>query len=108
MDFLDKRYPRELDLWIKIDAGGKRTGIPSENPAAIIHLAEKIAKSVTSEIQGNSFPFWANLPRRSSQEEAARLYTEGIARMSTVQICPAQSWFSEDTDLRWGYPWMLR
>lgn len=92
VDFLDKRYPRELDLWIEIDAGGRRTGIPSEDPAAVIHLAEKISKSSHLKFKGILSHFGQTY-HASSQEEAARLYTEGIARMRPVQTALRKAGF---------------
>ncbi len=47
VDFLDSRYGREVDLWIKIDAGGNRAGIQCDNSAAILHAWQRRSRSRT-------------------------------------------------------------
>ena len=84
VDFLDKQYPRELDLWIKIDAGGNRTGIPALDIAGIIHLASRIQASDHLNFKGILSHFGQTYSA-TSRGEAARLYSEGVARMHSVR-----------------------
>ncbi len=84
VDYLKSRYGRELDLWIKIDAGGNRAGIPAADSAAINRLAELITGSDHLNFKGILSHFGQTY-NASSREEAARLYLEGITRMRSVR-----------------------
>lgn len=84
VDFLDKQYPRELDLWIKIDAGGNRTGIPASDTAGIAHLASRVTASNHLNFKGILSHFGQTYAA-SSRDEAARLYLEGVTLMRSVR-----------------------
>ncbi len=84
VDFLDKQFPRDLDLWIKIDAGGNRTGIPASNTATVTHLVSMIKGSNHLNFKGILSHFGQTY-NASSRDEAARLYFDGVARMGSVR-----------------------
>jgi D-serine deaminase-like pyridoxal phosphate-dependent protein len=84
VDFLEKQYPRELDLWIKIDAGANRTGIKSENISGILEVAEKISTSGHFKFRG-ILSHYGQTYKAGSAEEAVNFYGEANRKMKTVQ-----------------------
>lgn len=84
VDFLEKQYPRDLDLWIKIDAGANRTGIKNENIPGILAVAERISASGHLKLRG-ILSHYGQTYRAGSAEEAALLFVEANRKMKTVQ-----------------------
>jgi D-serine deaminase-like pyridoxal phosphate-dependent protein len=84
VNFLEKQYPRDLDLWIKIDAGANRTGIQSDSIPGILAVVERINASRHLNFKG-ILSHYGQTYRAGSAEEAANLYGEANRKMKTIQ-----------------------
>ena len=84
VDFLAARYPRALDLWIKVDAGGNRAGISSGKLEGVIKLAERISSTSHLKFKGILSHFGQTY-HAASAGEAAAMYAQGVERMLAVQ-----------------------
>jgi D-serine deaminase-like pyridoxal phosphate-dependent protein len=92
VEFLDARYGRELDLWIKIEAGGNRAGIQWQDSDAVTSLAERIAGSSHLKFKGILSHFGQTY-HVASRNEAAQLYSEGVDRMRKVRAALRKAGF---------------
>lgn len=52
VQMLRERLPEPVDAWIKIDVGAHRTGIPWQQPEAVLELAGAIAKAPNLRLRG--------------------------------------------------------
>jgi len=84
VDFLEKQYLRNLDLWIKIDAGANRTGIKSENIPGILAVAERITASRHLNFKG-ILSHYGQTYKAGTAEDAAKYYVEANQKMKIIQ-----------------------
>jgi D-serine deaminase-like pyridoxal phosphate-dependent protein len=84
VDFLGSRYPRDVDLWIKIDAGANRTGIPSGDLPASLQLAERISSSSHLHLKGILSHFGQTY-HAGSAAEVETMYRDALGGMFAVK-----------------------
>jgi D-serine deaminase-like pyridoxal phosphate-dependent protein len=82
--FLKKHLVQNVNVWIKIDTGYKRTGIPWDNFDAILELARTIEGTKTLSLQG-ILTHSGDTYKARSKKEIYTIYAAAVSRMKAVQ-----------------------
>ncbi len=82
--FLQNELQSPVGLWIKIDSGYRRTGMPWEDTESIVRLARQIQRKSNTEFRGilthNGSSYFAR-----SLAEIREIYAQTVRRMQTVR-----------------------
>ena len=81
---LEQLFPEKADVWIKIDAGAHRTGLPYHVVAEIRSLIQAIRRQPNLYFRGLLSHF-GNTYHLSSPEEVVRVFREGIDRLNELR-----------------------
>jgi D-serine deaminase-like pyridoxal phosphate-dependent protein len=82
--FLGKSIQSKINIWLKIDSGSHRTGIPSENTEELLSILSEIKLFPKLVLQGILTHAGSTYSAHSS-EEAVRLHSEATRRMIDLQ-----------------------
>jgi D-serine deaminase-like pyridoxal phosphate-dependent protein len=82
--FLGRYLKQKMNLWIKIDVGDKRTGIPWDNFDAILELVREIKRTKNLTLQG-ILTHSGHAYAARSKKEIQTIYAETVSRMKAVQ-----------------------
>ena len=82
--FLQNELTNPVDIWIKIDSGYRRTGLPWDNPEAIVRLAQQIQRHALTRLRGilthNGSGYFAD-----SRTAIRNVYADTVQRMQSVR-----------------------
>lgn len=73
-----------VDVWIKIDSGAGRTGLPWSHPPAIHELARSIQQNKNTRLRG-LLTHAGQTYTASARDEVAERYQTSVNRMTTLQ-----------------------
>ena len=82
--FLDENLTVDVDVWIKIDVGYHRTGVPWDNPKEVLKLANQISSSKILKFKGLLTHAGHSYSARS-RSELREIYAETIRILTTLK-----------------------
>lgn len=82
--FLENSLEKRVNVWIKIDAGSRRTGIPWHDFESILGLAKEIENSKKLSLQG-ILTHAGHSYRCKSKEEILEVYKDSVFKMNKVK-----------------------
>lgn len=100
VDFLQQRLAHAVDVWIKVDVGNHRTGIPVEDHAAILDLARKIRACSRLHFRG-LLTHAGQTYHTSSPGQILEIYRQVLEQMSAARQALAAGGFPQ-TELSYG------
>ncbi len=81
---LAQRLLTEVDIWIKVDAGSHRTGIPVEDNAALFALAKEIRSHKKLRLRG-ILTHAGHTYKAGSAEKVKEIYFECVGKMEAAR-----------------------
>ena len=79
-----KEMPAAVDIWLKVDAGLHRTGLPWDQPEAAFEVAQAVQSTAGMRLKGllthAGFTYTAH-----GAEEVCQMYAESVQRMTHLQ-----------------------
>lgn len=84
LEVLQARLARPVDIWIKIDAGGHRTGLRWDEPEPVVALAKQAATSRNTRCRG-LLTHAGNTYQFQGAESITPVYQEAVTRMSAAR-----------------------
>lgn len=94
VEFLAENLTHNVDIWLDVDTGYKRTGINWEQQEEIVSLAKMIAASPTMHLRG-MLTHAGHSYKSRSLEDVQSVYNETVSRLSTVRDGLYQAGFSD-------------
>lgn len=82
--FLDNFLEKRANVWIKIDVGARRTGIPWDDYDSILELAREIEKAKKLNLEG-ILTHAGHSYRCRSREEILEVYKDSVFKMNKVK-----------------------
>lgn len=82
--FLDNNLSSKVDIWLKIDTGNHRTGIPSDNYKEITDIASYIKNSKIMVLKG-VLTHSGNTYEARSTSEITKIYNDSVKQLRTVR-----------------------
>lgn len=82
--FLNRALEKRVNVWIKIDVGTRRTGIPWDNFDSILELAKEIENSEKLNLEG-ILTHAGHSYRCKSKEEILEVYKDSVIKMNKVK-----------------------
>ena len=82
--WLEQNLGASVDVWIEIDEGSGRSGIPWNDPQAVLHIAELLRQSTHHRFRGlltHSGRIYAS----GSVEEIRQVYSQTVQRLNQVR-----------------------
>jgi D-serine deaminase-like pyridoxal phosphate-dependent protein len=81
---LSKVLPEETGIWIKIDSGARRTGIPVENPREVYTLASLIKQLPNLNLKG-LLTHAGHSYHGASAAEIRGIFTESLSKLTSLR-----------------------
>lgn len=82
--FLKKNVKNDLNLWIEIDVGYRRTGIPYQNTQEILDLAREVSKNKKIKLSG-ILTHAGHTYGRGTRERIIKIYNESVNGMKQAR-----------------------
>jgi len=83
-EFLEQNIEKSTDIWIKVDVGYHRAGIPWNNFSYILEIAKKIESSSKLNFKG-ILVHSGNSYKSSSKSEILEVHTEALERIGSLR-----------------------
>lgn len=84
VDYLARNLESRADVWIKIDVGSRRTGIPWQRLDRVLAVAEEVDKADLLNVRG-LLAHAGHAYHAGSREGIRQVYDETVARMADVR-----------------------
>jgi D-serine deaminase-like pyridoxal phosphate-dependent protein len=84
VDFLESQLDASADVWIKVDVGTHRTGLPWDHPAEFLPLLERLGRSKLLHLRG-LLTHAGYTYKAENADGVCRLYRESVQRMLAVR-----------------------
>jgi D-serine deaminase-like pyridoxal phosphate-dependent protein len=93
IQFLQANLSRRVDIWVKVNIGANRTGLPWDQPEAILEIAKQAASSTFTPFRGLLTHAGHTYAARGA-EAVLPIYIESVNRMNTVRDALLATGFS--------------
>ncbi len=84
VEFLNRSVKKPVDIWIKIDVGAKRTGIPWNNFESILELAREIERAERLNFMG-LLTHAGHSYKARARNEIIQVYQDSVKKMNQIR-----------------------
>ena len=98
--FLALNLVGKTDIWIKVDCGAHRTGIPVDHISSFVELAREIQTTSNLKLRG-ILAHAGQTYHATSKKEVERIYTESFQKLNAVRMAMLDLGYSA-IEISWG------